>query len=474
MKKPLSLLIFLILIFPIISAVEFEIKSNYSQGETLIAKFSANFVDAVTVNNVIFYRGHTRTSIEPHLTKIGEEYYLYAQLSERIDNYSLRLENVKYLQGSSVIDEDVIQNFTITNETADFWVEPGVIVTADNFELQMQNLNEKKITINLKIETETGDAGNYISSTLGEFEEGDEKNFSLITGAIRKIQLKTIGVEEDSLKKIILSTNNTIYEVPLYVIATPVSNKKEKDMRFNFEKFQIKIPTGETFVKILKLQNIGQETLEDITISFSDELIPYLELPVTEIEKLEPDEEIEIGLYFTKSVDEKVIEGQLKAQTESGINAYTGIMIIYLQNYEMSEAEEKESVIKTCSEMGGKICETDEKCSIDLTYAKDGICCEGNCVKQETTSYGWLGWSILIIIVLGIGWFFFKKYRGVKSEAKLPFKSNKSFSNLPEQFPPLPKQIFKKPSPEKIQKDKNLEDDALKKLQEFKRKYGKR
>ena len=89
MKKPLALLIFLILIFPIISAVEFEIKSNYSQGETLIAKFSANFVDAVTVNNVIFYRGHTRTSIEPHLTKIGEEYYLYAQLSERIDNYSL-------------------------------------------------------------------------------------------------------------------------------------------------------------------------------------------------------------------------------------------------------------------------------------------------------------------------------------------------------------------------------------------------
>lgn len=467
MKKILLVMSFLLILLPVISAVDFDIKSNYSQGETMMGKFSANFVDAVTQNNLKFYREHVRISIDFSLTKIGEEYYFYAQLPEKSANYSVRLEDVKYLKGSSVIDDDFIKNFTITNETADFWVDPGVVVASGEFEIRMQNLNTEKININFKIETETGDEGTFESDLFGEFEEGDEKSISIITGDIKDIDLKAKDISEDSFKKIILSTNNTKYEVPLYVLANPVSNSKQKDLRFESEEVQIKISTGEELVRTLKLQNIGQEKLENIKISFSEELIPYLEMPLTEIESLDPDEDVELGLYLAKSVEEKVIEGQIKAQTGE-INSYTGLTLIYLRDYEPTELEEEESVIKTCSELGGKFCESNEKCSVDLTIAKDGVCCEENCIEKPSGSYGWLGWLLLIAVIGFVAWFFFKKYRGVKGETKLPFEK-KSERKIPP-FPAKPReQNFKKIS------EKNQEsNDALKRLHEFKKKYGKK
>ena len=39
---------------------------------------------------------------------------------------------------------------------------------------------------------------------------------------------------------------------------------KEKNLRFNLEEFQVKIPTGEKLVRTIKLQNVGQEKLKDI------------------------------------------------------------------------------------------------------------------------------------------------------------------------------------------------------------------
>jgi hypothetical protein len=441
MKRILLPLFFLIFMLSIISAVDFDMKSDYSQGETMILKFSANFIDSITTDNIRFYRGYVRTSIEPHLAKINDEYYIYAQLPENPANYSLRLENVRYLEGSSVMDEDVVQNFTINENKADFLVGPGFIITEEDFWLQMQNLNSKKITINLKIKTETGDEGNYSSFIFGEFEESDEKSFSLITGEIKKVNLKVNGVEEDSFKEIILSSDNTVYRIPFYVIATPrvvdkeedlsnetetsVSNISEENITFNFKEIQVKIPLGEELVRIFKLQNVGQEKLENIKITLSNNLRPYVEVPITDIISIDVGESSEIGLYFAESIEEKVIEGQLNAKLESGINTSLKITVIYLQNYEFTESEKELSVIKNCSEMGGKFCNHDEECSEELVHAKDGLCCKGNCIKQETTSWSWLGWILLIIIILFVLWFFFKKYLNVKGETKLPFMNKK-------------------------------------------------
>ncbi len=473
MKIPIIFFAVLFLLSPLFSAVEFNMKETYSQGETLISTFSANFVDAVTKENVRFYRGHVRVSIEPHLTKIGEEYYLYAQLPENPANYSVRLEDVKYMKGSQVVEEDIIKNFTITNQTSDFWVDPGVIVTSGDFDVEMQNLQENKIIINLKIETVSGDEGTYYSSSFGEFNEGDENSFSLISGAKQKLSFKVKDIEEDSLKKIIIYTGNqTYYEIPLYVLATPVSNKKEQNFQFDSKELQIKIPTGEELVKTVAIKNTGQEPLSNIQISFSEELNPYLLIPIKNIEFLDVGEEAEIGLYFSKSLEEKVIEGQLKAQTDSGLYTYSALTLIYLRDYKLSESEIKESVIKTCSDLGGRTCLEGEKCSVEITYAKDGVCCEGSCIKQEKGSFGWLGW-ILIVLVIGFLIWFFLKYRKIESKPKFPFEKRPGISNKEVPLQP-PREVPYRQVSKESEDDKKLEKDALKRLQEFKKKFGKK
>ena len=113
MKK--ILIIFLILfLFPMISAVEVKMNNNFSQGETLTAKISGNFFEAISGENVVFYRGHVRTSIIPFVSKINGEFYIYAQLLDKSpNNYSLVIENTKYYQGSKIVEEDIVKNFSI-------------------------------------------------------------------------------------------------------------------------------------------------------------------------------------------------------------------------------------------------------------------------------------------------------------------------------------------------------------------------
>jgi len=81
--KKLFLLFFLILLsFQLISAVEFDLKQNFSNGETIITKVSGNFINPIARGNVFFYREpeHVRIPIDYGIMKVGSEYYIYVLL----------------------------------------------------------------------------------------------------------------------------------------------------------------------------------------------------------------------------------------------------------------------------------------------------------------------------------------------------------------------------------------------------------
>ena len=122
MKRTILIsLAFLILILPIISAVEIDMKSEFSQGETLMAKISGNFLEPIQEENIFFYRGHVRIPLEYDMAKIDDKYYVYAQLGDKgPNNYSLRIENTRYMQGVNMVEEDIIKNFVITDDLTDF------------------------------------------------------------------------------------------------------------------------------------------------------------------------------------------------------------------------------------------------------------------------------------------------------------------------------------------------------------------
>ena len=127
MKKNLivSIFVFLFLI-SFISAINFQMKDTFNQEEVLTAKISGDFIKPPLQGNIFLYRGHVRIGIEAYLTKIGDDYYIYAPLSGKtLGNYSLVIENVEYKKASKTIKEDLVKNFSINENLTDFKINKG-------------------------------------------------------------------------------------------------------------------------------------------------------------------------------------------------------------------------------------------------------------------------------------------------------------------------------------------------------------
>ena len=409
------LIIFLVLfLFPIISAIEIDMKDNFDQGETLIAKISGNFFEAISEENVIFYRGHVRTSIIPFVAKINNDFYIYAKLLDKSpNNYSIVIEDLEYYQGSQIIEEDITKNFTINENFADFSIDKGFVITEEDFFIEVKNLQDHEITINLGASNRPVSKGGFFSSLLGNVVKSEE-SITLNPGEIKKINFKVEDFEELSI--IELSTGNLKYEVLVYVFS---KEEKEKQKNFRFEPSEVdfSMVTDSNKTRIIYLRNIGETEIENISLKISDSLLPYVSLSIDEIDNLNEDFSKKIELYIFSDDEEKLIEGQITAKTSDG-GLYTSASVIlnFLKDYVPLEGEDDFVASKTCSELKGVICDSNQKCSEEIEYASDGVCCLGICQEEKESSTGKIiGWFLLIIIVVFVIWFYLKKYKKVES-----------------------------------------------------------
>ncbi|MBT4376426.1 hypothetical protein HOD29_03560 [archaeon] len=201
MKRIFSLFLFLILLFPLASSVNIELNSEYNLGETIIAKVSGNFLDNIQKEDVTFYRRHMATSIPNYdVLKIGGEFYIYAEidLEKVVDNYTMRINDVAYMDGAVVSNEEIIGNFSILGGIADFSVSPGFISSEEDFYFEVQNLKGSPIEID-------------ISSILIP-KEGRE--VSLNSGEIKQIWFELGNDTQNSFVEL-MSLNQT-YNLPVY------------------------------------------------------------------------------------------------------------------------------------------------------------------------------------------------------------------------------------------------------------------
>jgi hypothetical protein len=392
MKIKVILIIFL-LVLPLISSVEVQVNEVYEKGETLLVKVSGNFVDPILKENVIFYEEHVRVPMNFEVLKIDEEFYIYAMLPEIEKNYSIKIEEVEYYKGSQIIDDEIVMDFYVGNSTADFSVDKGAVITNEDFYLEVQNLLDKKI---------------IVSSKFNE----DEKFYELKSGEIKKLNFE---IDEEELITLELSSENQKYEIPVYVYSNG-SRDDSLNGRWGFEgsELVVNISTESEQTRMIYLYNNWGD-LEDVELSVSDSLKDYLNLSVYEIDELEEGDNIKIELYFAASDIERSLEGQIKVKANESYD-YMAVFLSYIKNYIPSE-EELEDVVKkseTCDEMKGNKCDSEkETCDGTIDYAKDGVCCLGECVKKKVSSTGkYLGWGMVIVIVLALLWFFKFKYRG--------------------------------------------------------------
>lgn len=424
MKRVYILLaVFLIFLIPLISASQIELnKQEFDKGETLFAKISGNFVDQITRDNVHFYRGgHVEIfSVEFEIEKIDEDFYLYANLpiNPQETNHSLRIEDVRYYQATEIVDETIRENFTISNQTADFSITPGFIESTNDFFVEIINLVDRQIDVAIE------------SSDRIETEPSLELNIGEEDSTL--IQLRDPLSEE----KINFSTENTEYTFWLFVpFGSPTTGEDlEKDFSFETEVIEISMSTDSDTKRVIYLKNEGETSIEDIELSVSEDLKEYISLNPSSINELDFNESIKIELSINSDAENKTLEGLIIASSDTGnlsIQDTSIIILDFIPNFIPSnQTSQDDSSAKLCSEVGGEICGDSEVCDGDIFHAQDGTCCLGVC-EEESSGLGstakWIGWTLIILIVGFVFWFYKSKYKktGSKSDGLGKFLSKK-------------------------------------------------
>ncbi len=417
MKNFLLIFLLILLSFSLVSAVEFNINENYRSGETIITRVSGNFLTPPTKDSVFFYEDHVRIPVDYGIAKVNEDYYIYASLEGKAQgNYSMAIENVQYMSGSQVKDNDLIRNFTITNETAAFSLKPGVIATAADFYLEVQNLLDQETTISVNTDTNTTstDSREIIISSS----QSKQASVALRSGEVKKIYFE-LGDGQVTFQTVELKTANLTYKVPVYIYSASTV-EKEESFRLEPSTVIASVPTNTPTKKTIYLYNTGNTEIKNITLSLSDSISAFVNLSNYTIKTLAPDSNFPINLFFL-SPGELEVSGNLKANMGTVI-AYSQISLKFLSNY-IPPNETAESTSKNCTELKGTPYNSEtENCGGETKYAADKLCCMGKVTKKETTSSNTgrvIGIILLVLVAVGLVWFYFKRYRRARKPIDL-------------------------------------------------------
>lgn len=436
MKK---FVIFAILfLLPLISAIDLEMQSEFNQGETLLLKFSGNFQNTISENNIFFYREHVKIPLDFELMTVGDDYYVYALLKNKNPgNYSVSLENAQYYKQGQIVEDTISKNFTITEIFTDFSINPGFVTTKDDFEIELQNFQDTEITININSDTiiqneseEKGFLDFLTGNTVFNLEESN--SITLSPNEIKKITFELSEIPEPILNTISFSTANTNYEFPVYIYAK-VEEEKDYAASLNFKPSELKVSLYPNLAKEEKiiLENTGDKILENITFEISNDLEPYINVSKINVYNLAINSSVEIFLLFSPIDVAQTIEGELTASIPNETEDLSITFEILSEDAIYEEGSEETSnnnipkTSKTCEEINGTIFEEPQECSGEVKFAKDGNCCIGELKTPVVSNTGIIiGWAIIMIIIIALVWFFKFKYKAGRDEIDL-FKISK-------------------------------------------------
>ncbi len=427
MRKKISLIFLLVfLLFPFISAVQFDLKENFSQGETFVAKISGNFYQSIFPSDITFFRGQTRISLVPSVQKIDNDFYISAQLFGKIpDNYSIVVSSAQYYNGPELVESDLSKNFTITNDFADFTITPAFVLTENDFFIQVQNLQNKQIIINSKIinQSASSSSGTFFDSLfgLGSSTENENATETIVkSGEIKKINFQKNNFFPFSLQILELSSNNTSYQIPVYITSNDsvsengTSDSGEENIQFELPELNISIPLNSKTTRSVYLANLGGLDLSEIEILLSDSLKPYVVFSSDNV-SLNRNSSKKIDFQFFSDGNEQTIEGQIKAKTQNDFYAYIPVNLVFAKDAKVF-LNNSDITIPLCSELNGVICSQGDSCTGDSEVARDGVCCLATCeTPKPNLSWKIIGWIVvgIIAVVLILLFFRYKNTRNI-------------------------------------------------------------
>lgn len=247
MKKEISILILLVLLIPNILAVNIELsKQTYQPQETLQAEITGNFIDSLTIDNILLYKQDIprSTPVISDLIKFQDIYYLYMLLPNQEANFSIKIQNTKYTEAGAEKTQDIVKEFEIkkTNESA-LHINPGFIKAikdSEDFSIKIKALSaNQEVSVEVEATQET----------------------------------QTISLAEDVEKTISFSTTNTEtgktnlkindYDIPVFIIektgeeTDDSQEQNESDIIENQTKINITDMTEEE-IEALNCEDFGE------------------------------------------------------------------------------------------------------------------------------------------------------------------------------------------------------------------------
>jgi hypothetical protein len=256
------------------------------------------------------------TTMDFSLVKVENDYYVYSSIPfEKIpDNYSIVVQDVRYFQGSTVKTDNLFYNFSISNETADFSINPAALNAYSDFSISVKNNLDSQLSLEVSFLNETESSGGFFSFFTGGSSSNDF-SVSLSSGEEKSI-LFDIDNFNGGLNAISIKSESLEYNIPANII------KEEENPEFSFEdsKINVSFKTYSLKSKKIKISNDGEELIENLSLSLSDSLKSYMNISKDLIEKIEPNSSAELTLTFY-SKKEIFLEGSLKAEKEDTIKS---------------------------------------------------------------------------------------------------------------------------------------------------------
>lgn len=377
-----ALLIFVLMIAPLASAITTTMAPVYQPGETMIIQIQGSILQPIPKENVVFKRAHVAIAVNYDIKRVGNSYYLYAQLPTAQNNYTLFINDIATTQSGLVTSVDYNQTFTVNGTLVDYAINPGLAIVRDEVVFTITLNLDTPQTINLNFPTEQ-------AITL----QPGTNTIRLPTGAP--------GVYQAAIGR---------YTIPIQVLSTasdPIS--QNASIRISPTAIHRIILSGNPVSYPITLINDGTSSL-GASFSFNPEALEVIPSAVT----LAPNTSQTINLSLKRTSGSPMQEivtvntGETQSQILLNISFTSNVSQIQVIQDNNTQAPQY-----YCAELSGKFCTAAEVCSTELIQALDGGCCTGTCEIEESGGFGWIGYvavGIIIIILL----FVFLKYRKSK------------------------------------------------------------
>ncbi len=209
----------MLLLLPIMSAVQVDMNHEIKQGDVLVAKISGNFLQPILKNNVYFHRGYVAVPFEFELLKIEQDYFIYTSTLGKIPgNYTITIKEAEYyIEGGQTSTDDLVINFSILEDYADFSVKPGALIADGAFSLELQNLKDTELTIYIDKNASQEQQGFF--SFLSGVGTPTGQAHTLKAGESKQVTLEFENIPNATLRTVQLSTDNFSTEIFVYALS---------------------------------------------------------------------------------------------------------------------------------------------------------------------------------------------------------------------------------------------------------------